>query len=213
MHVIATPSIETIVSTLQLGNPQDAERLAREYLALEPTNEDGLILFSMCLMQQSRTTEAISACRELTRLVPQSAIYWSNLGTALRDAGELHEAEEAYRRAIELDPKFYGVLINLGYLLLESGKYPEARDTFFAAHALDTNSPEARIYAAQTCVALDSRDLAEQLIAPWRSWTQLSDELTLELASLMTAAGAAEEGVRIFEGLLRKNPNNLRAMA
>jgi tetratricopeptide (TPR) repeat protein len=213
MHAIATPSIETIVSALQLGNPQEAERLTRDYLAREPASEDGWILLGMCLMQQGRTDEGISTCRELTRRVPESAIYWSNLGTALRDAGELHEAEQAYQRAVELDPKFFGVLINLGYLLLESGKFPEARDTFFAAHALDPASPEARIYAAQTCIALDSRDLAEQLIAPWRSWTQLSDELTVELAGLMTAAGSAQEGARIFEGLLRKDPNNLRAMA
>ena len=97
--------------------------------------------------------------------------------------------------------------------MLESGKFPEARDAFFAAHALDAASPVARIYAAQTCIALDSRYLAEQLIAPWRSWTQLSDELTLELASLMISAGTADDGAQIFEGLLRKNPNNLRAMA
>ena len=213
MHAIVTPTIESIVNALRLGIPQDAERLTREYLATEPACEDGWILLSMCLMQQGRTEEAISACRELTLLAPGSAIYRSNLGTALRDAGQLHEAEQAYRCAIDLDPHFFGALINLGYLLLESGKYPEARDTFFAAHALDPASPEARIYAAQTCVALDSRDLAERLIAPWRGWIGLSDELILELASLMIAAGSAEEGARIFETLVRKNPHNLRAIA
>jgi tetratricopeptide (TPR) repeat protein len=210
---VATSTIESIVAALQLGRPQDAERLARDYLAKQPANQDGLILLSMSLMQQDRPADATSVCRELTQLVPQSAIYWSNLGTALRDAGELLEAEEAYQRAVALDPKFYGALINLGYLLLESGKFPEARDAFLSAHQLDPASPEARIYAAQTCIALDNRPLAEQLIAPWRRWTDLSEELTLNLASLMVSAGNAEDGARIFEGLLRANPNNLRAIA
>jgi tetratricopeptide (TPR) repeat protein len=210
---VATSTIESIVAALQLGRPQDAERLARDYLVKQPSNQDGLILLSMSLMQQDRPADATSVCRELTQLVPQSAIYWSNLGTALRDAGELREAEEAYQRAVELDPEFYGALINLGYLLLESGKFPEARDAFLAAHQLDPDSPEARIYAAQTSIALDNRPLAEQLIAPWRLWTNLSEDLTLSLGSLMVSAGNADDGARIFESLLRTNPNNLRAMA
>lgn len=209
----AAPTIEPIVAAFQLGHLQDAERMARAYLAAKPANEDGLILLGMCLMQQDKPDEAISVCRELTQLVPQSAIYWNNLGTALRDAGELREAEDAYGKAVQLDPTFFGAQINLGYLLLESGKFPEAHDSFFAAHRLDPASPEARIYAAQTCIALDSRDIAEKLIAPWRTWTNLSEELTLDLASLMVAAGSPDESARIFEDLLRKNPNNLRAAA
>ncbi|HEX3896946.1 MAG TPA: sulfotransferase [Rudaea sp.] len=213
MQSTATPTIEPIVTALQSGHPRDAERLARDYLAVLPANEDGLILLSMCLLQQDRPAEATTVCRELTQLFPQSAIYWSNLGTALRDAGELRDAEDAYRQAVLLDPGFFGAFLNLGYLLLEGGKFPEAKDALFAAHTLDPVSPDARIYAAQTCVALDSRDLAEQLIAPWQQWTHLADELTLDLASLMISAGSADEGARIFEGLLRKNPNNLRATA
>ena len=213
MQSVATSTIESIVAALQLGRPQDAERLARDFLIDQPANLDGLILLSMSLMQQDRPADAVSVCRELTRLVPQSAIYWSNLGTALRDAGELREAEEAYQKAVDLEPTFYGAQVNLGYLLLESGKFPEARDTFLAAHQLDPDSPEARIYAAQTCIALDNRPLAEQLIAPWRRWNDLSEELTLSLASLMVSAGNADDGARIFESLLRANPNNLRAIA
>jgi tetratricopeptide (TPR) repeat protein len=209
----ATPTIEPIVTALQSGHPKDAERLARDYLAAVPANEDGLILLSMCLMQQERPAEAISVCRELTRLVPQSAIYWSNLGTVLRDAGELRDAEEAYRQATRLDPTFFGAFLNLGYLLLESGQFPEARDALYAAHELDPTSPEARIYGAQTCNALDRRDIAKQLVAPWRQWTQISDELMLDLASLMVAVDGADDGAQIFENLLRKNPNNMRAMA
>jgi tetratricopeptide (TPR) repeat protein len=213
VQATATPTIEPIVAALQSGHPQDAERLARDYLAAVPANEDGLILLSMCLMQQDRPAEATTVCRELIRLVPQSAIYWSNLGTALRDMGELREAEDAYRRAVQLDSTFFGAFLNLGYLLLESGKFPEAKEALFAAHVLDPNSPDARIYAAQTCLALDSRSLVEQFIEPWRQWTDLPDELMLDLAGLMTAAGSADDGARIFEGLLRKNPNNLRAIA
>jgi len=213
VHAIVAPSLQSIVTAFQSGRLRDAERLARDYLAVQPANEDGLLLLSMCLMQGGRHVEAASVCRELTRLAPQSAVYWSNLGTALREAGELRDAEEAYRRALALDPTFFGTLINLGYLLLDRAKYSEAKEVLEAAVALDPASPEARIYAAQACIALDRRELAAELIAPWRSWTRMSEELTVDLGSLMIAAGTADEGARIFENLLRKNPNNLRATA
>ena len=213
MQANAAPGPESIINVLQFGSPVDAERLVREFLQHEPASENGLILLGMCLTQQSRMAEAISVLRNLTLLVPESAVHWGNLGTALRRAGEVCEAEQAYRRAIELDPKFADALVDLGYLLLESGRYPEARDTFLAAHAADPASPEARIYAAKTCVALDDRELASRLIAPRHGWSELSDALTLELASLMTASGSADEGVQIYEEFLRRNPDSARAMA
>src|SRR5437899_1987487 len=103
--------------------------------------------------------------------------------------------------------------MNLGLLFLERGIYPAARESFLKAHVIDPASPEARIYAAQMCYALDSRDKAEQLLEPWRSWTDLGEDLALELAILMTHFGNAGEGTRIFERLLADNPNNLRAIA
>jgi Flp pilus assembly protein TadD len=209
----AIPTIEPIVSALQSGRADDAERLARDFLDANPRNQDGLLLLSISLMQLERPAEATEVCRELTRIAPDSAIYWSNLGTVLRDAGQLFDAEEAYRRSVELDPKFFGALLNLGYLLLEGGKFTEARDALMAAHTLDPRSPEARVYAAQTCVALDRRDVAEQLIAPWPTWLDLSDELIVDLAGLMVAAGTPDVGAKILESLLSRRPDNLRAMA
>ena len=93
MQSAVISTIDPIVSALNLGAPQEAERLARDYLSGQPASEDGLLLLSMSLIQQDRHGDAVSVCRELTRLVPQSAIYWSNLGTVLRDVGELRAAE------------------------------------------------------------------------------------------------------------------------
>jgi tetratricopeptide (TPR) repeat protein len=187
--------------------------MTRTWLAREPGSEDALILLAMCLQLQERNADAVQAWRELTVLMPQSAVHWNNLATALRNAGQLLEAEDAYRRTIDIDPESFLARMNLGYLQLEYGKFPEARDCFLAAHTLDPASPEARIYAAQMCIALDERELAKQLLEPRQRWTGLSDELTLELASLMSSVGTADEGLRLFEDLLRHDPHNLRAMA
>ncbi len=205
--------VDAIAAALQQGRPKEAERLTRTYLAAVPMDEDALVVLGLCLQEQGRSGEAAVPYRQLTQMRPQSALHWNNLGTVLRSAGQVREAEEAYRRALELDPHDYTAAMNLGLLILERGIYPAARESFLKAHAIDPTSPEARIYAAQMCYALDSRDKAEQLLEPWRNWNDLSDDLALELAILMTHFGNAEDGTRIFKRLLTENPNNLRAIA
>jgi len=213
MQPSQTLPLDEISAALQEGDPNRAELLTRRFLATAPADENGLLILGICLDNQGKAAEAVDTYRQLVRLFPQSAMHWNNLGTVLRTAGQVREAEDAYRRAIELEPGYYGALMNLGYLFLHRGIYPAARDCFLRAHALDPQSAEARIYGAQMSFALDNRDRAEELIEPWRTWGDLPDDLALELAILMTHFGKAEDGTRIFERLMRENPNNLRAVA
>lgn len=205
--------IDSIAQALRQGHPEEAERLTRKHLSVAPEDEHALLILGICLQEQGRSAEAIAPYRLLARKHPESALHWNNLGTVLRGAGAVRDAQEAYQRALELDPRDYTAAFNLGLLFLERGIYPAARESFLRAHAIDPASPEARIYAAQMCYALDSRDKAELLLQPWREWHDLPDDLALELAILMTHFGNAEEGTRIFTRLLAENPTNLRAIA
>jgi Tfp pilus assembly protein PilF len=205
--------VEQIHRALTDGNAREGERLVRDYLADAPSDENALTLLAICLAEQGDAVAAAAAFRRLTELRPDFAGHWNNLGTMLRQASEPIQAQAAYAEAARLDPRNADICINLGYLFLERGIYPAARDHFLKAHALDPANAEARIYAAQMCFALDNRDMAEELIEPWRNWSDLGDELSLELAILMMHFGKAEEGTRIFERLLRDNPRNFRAIA
>lgn len=205
--------IDSIAQALRQARPQEAERLTRAHLSVAPEDEQALLILGICLQEQGRPAEAIAPYRLLTRKHPESALHWNNLGTVLRGAGAVRDAQDAYQRALELDPRDYTAAFNLGLLFLERGIYPAARENFLRAHAIDPASAEARIYAAQMCYALDSRDKAELLLQPWREWHDLPDDLALELAVLMTHFGNAGEGTRIFTRLLAENPTNLRAIA
>ncbi|MHB8679110.1 MAG: tetratricopeptide repeat-containing sulfotransferase family protein [Rudaea sp.] len=202
-----------VVPALQNGRPHEAEKLLRTFLKKHPDHVDAMTLLGLSLLNQDHAAEAAQCYEKLTRLEPRGYGHWNNLGTAARAAGQTLVAEKAYRQAIALYPGYFDALMNLGYLFLERGLYPPAREQFLKAHAIDPDAPDARIYAAQMCFALDSRDLAERLLEPWHGWTQLSDELALELAILMTHFGKADDGTRIFQRLLRDNPDNPRALA
>lgn len=61
---------------------------------------------------------------------PQDAAVFNDLGNLLVLAGQLPDAEAAYRRATEIDPHRSSALFNLGLLLQQEGKSAEARQLF-----------------------------------------------------------------------------------
>lgn len=67
---------------------------------------------------------------EVTRLAPDHAPAWFNLGVLEQEAGNLDAARSAYRRAGEVDETFARGLANLGYLALTDGDDAAARAYF-----------------------------------------------------------------------------------
>jgi tetratricopeptide (TPR) repeat protein len=66
---------------------------------------------------------------------------WYNLGCDHDDdPAEIHEAVEAYRRAINLNPYHIGALINLGNLTYDLGNIDEARRLYERALACDPDN-------------------------------------------------------------------------
>ncbi|MBN8888353.1 MAG: sulfotransferase [Rudaea sp.] len=205
--------VEQIMAALANGLPQDAESACRAFLVQVPGDETAALLLGMSLQHQSRSAEAAEIHRDLTQRFPNWPGHWNNLGTALREAGKLGEAEQAYRQALRLAPRSFDYLMNLGYLFLEREIYPSARDCFLDAHAIDPTSPTARVYAAQLCETLDDRSLAERLLEPWRQWRDLDEDLSLELAIALAQLDWVDDSLGIFERLLQENPHNYRAIA
>jgi tetratricopeptide (TPR) repeat protein len=82
--------------------------------------------FQLCLAQlEGGDPEARSTLQRLLRQFPGEAEGWSQIGAALRDAGQLEAAEAAFARAAKAssDPA-HGV--NLGRIMLARGRHAEA---------------------------------------------------------------------------------------
>ena len=113
---MTTLPTQQIVAALQAGHPAEAERLARFSLQPRPQDENLLLLLALSLQQQQKLTDAVAVYAELTRLFPQNSLHWGNYATALRDAGDLKAAEEAYATALRLDPANTEQMLNYGLL-------------------------------------------------------------------------------------------------
>jgi len=74
---------------------------------------------------------------------PDSPTYLFNQASALSAAGELAQAEAAFRRCIQVAPSLVGAHTGLGIVLAETGRLPEAAVEFRAALALHPDDPAA----------------------------------------------------------------------
>jgi Flp pilus assembly protein TadD len=203
--------MQDIMLTLQEGRSAEAERLSRLALEQQPDNQDLLLYLAISLHQQKKMAEAVEAYAKLTRLCPQSGVHWGNYATALRDSGDLEQAEQAYGTSLRLEPGNAGQLMNLGLLLLDRHDYIQAREKLLDAFEIDPESPLTRIHAARACSACRDDHRVEELLKPWREWTSLEPELQLELARLQLALGDANLVRLLLEELLRGMPTYLPA--
>ena len=104
---------------LQQGRAEIAERVGREVLDSRPGDAVALNLVAIALNAQGKHSDAAQLFAELTRLQPQERPHWGNLGTALRAAGQLQPALDAYQQAAALGEKSANFHYNVGLLHLD----------------------------------------------------------------------------------------------
>lgn len=201
--------IDSIVSALEANEPETAERLCRQHLAHAPEASDVLVLLALSLWRMGQRETALDIYHRLTRAHPREVLHWSNYATALWQAGRLDEAAQAFAAAVELTPGDARLLEQYGLLQLEAGKPAEARNTLLRAFGQSPDSPGIRIHAARACsLCRDVR--ADHLVAPWRDWLPLDDDLQFELADVLSQLGEAVAAVELLEDLLQRLPGDRR---
>lgn len=93
---------------------------------------------------------ALGTFRLATRICPDFARSWNNLGVALGRAGKTRRAEAAYRRAIRADPGLAAPHANLGQSLFRRGEIAGAVDAFTRAVRLDPGNAHYRYFLGKS---------------------------------------------------------------
>ena len=83
-------------------------------------------------MQKGDLEGAVKVYRELTRLSPNSAEAFYNLGLALKQKDDFQAAEVELRKATALDPALPEAHFTLGVVLWQTGRPEEALESFKA---------------------------------------------------------------------------------
>lgn len=197
-------SIKLISTLLENGQYKAAEAAAGS-LPQIPPDPQALVFLAAALGLQGRGSEAVNVYRRVAQLEPGVYMHWSNLGTALRETGELVEAEECYRHALRMKADDPVLLSNLGMLRWQLGDAIETMELMLTSFRLDHHLPEPRIYGALAAYECARDDIAELLLAGHETWPDLGELLEPELALAMIRIGRTSQAETRLQAL-REQP-------
>lgn len=125
------------------GRLDDAERLLRQILAVEPRHAGSLNLRGVIAYQSGNADRAFELISASLAINPMAGAAQSNLGNLLLAQGRFEEAAARYRRALELRPELSTAANTLGTALRAMGRIDEAIDWYHRCLELTPNYPEA----------------------------------------------------------------------
>ncbi|HYN06679.1 MAG TPA: tetratricopeptide repeat protein [Vicinamibacterales bacterium] len=115
----------------------EAERAAREALALDAASIDVKVVLGGVLSEMNRHDEALTMYRGLCEERPKDAQAFAGLSFALQYASRLEEGALAAEHAVDLDPKMPYSQTALGWARLREARPVEALERFDRAHELE----------------------------------------------------------------------------
>jgi Tfp pilus assembly protein PilF len=122
---------------LALGRPAEAAQCARIVVKARPSSAAAHQVLGHALCDGLDAEGAVDAYRQALRFDPSLPDLRNNLGTALRLAGRLEEAE----RELRLAPPDPGSLVNLSSVQKERGSFADAEATLRRALAITPQNP------------------------------------------------------------------------
>jgi Flp pilus assembly protein TadD len=160
-------------------------------MLIDPAHIDALTRLGLALMAQSRDGEALAVYQDLTRLQPQRAAHWVNLGTVLRRLRRYDEALAACIEAAALGESSASFLYNVGLLHQDRGDYESARRVLADALEKAPGDAEIRLQYAQCCYESLYIEAATIALTGWRQLTAINSEQLATLALLLLNLGEA----------------------
>ena len=178
---------------LQLGQVDDAARLADLAVLLAPNSPRGWLLLAEATLRSNELERAKDALARAKHLDPENAGVWFAEGSlAMRDE-EYKKAEDLIRAGLELEPDNANAYFDLGNALLLQGNDNAAMDAFEEAIAKKDDFWEA---INNQGLVLYENDKPAAAMERWREAIAVNDEAAepnLALAAALYAEGEQDE--------------------
>ena len=166
--------------------------------------------------QAATWSDSVTLWRHAAAVTGRNYIAYENMGQALREKGQLVEAEVNYRKALELapahSPGYEAVIHNsLAMVLEREGKSDEAHRHFDAAVRLSPGFAEARMNLAN---ALAAEGAFDQAIVHYRAAIELKPEYTeprVGLGAVFLRLRRPDDALPQYREALRLDPGLAQA--
>jgi tetratricopeptide (TPR) repeat protein len=199
---------------------QEAERILRQALTLEATNQMALRALAELRLRSGDPREAADLARSATENPDAPASGWVLRAIAERAAGDKVAASKSLDRALAIDPENVVALEERAQLLADEGDYRHALEDLKAAERLrpgdkDILSRQVVVYqrAGKT---EEARRIAEMIETPKPEHDAPQDEIKVTGTPEEIAAANSDDSLKArkaLEKLLEQNPSNPMLLA
>lgn len=155
---------QRVQSLHQQGKSDKAKAIYKQVLLLEPKNPYLLDMFGVMANRYRMYDTAIELFRGAVNSNVVESYFYCDLAIALRNAGQLREAQTWYERSLEIDPNNANALHNYADLLLESGSLDQAVIFYQQALQYDPSCLNTYNNLAEALLKLDKQEEALVLI-------------------------------------------------
>ena len=196
---------------IRAGRFLESESLAASLLVQHPNA--GALWKILGLARWSQGKDALQALARAVELLPEDAEAHSNLGNALRAAGQLENAVQSHRRAVAVRPDYAEAHNNLGSALMDLGRVAEALPCFTRAIAIKPNFALAHNNLGHVFTLQNRLAEAE---ASCRRALELNPKLTVamvQLAELQAGEGRFPEAEEWLRRAIAAEPDMPEAWA
>ena len=131
------------VALHQQGRPEEAEKLYRQILAINPKVFPALYLLGVLRLEQGDSGEAASLIEQALALNSKDPAAWMHYGLALQGQSRFEEALAAQERALALRPDLLPARLGRGGALRALGRNQRALDDYEAVLAGDPGNADA----------------------------------------------------------------------
>lgn len=156
---------ERASALLDLGRPEEAERLLRDALAASPQSTDLLVQLGRALNQQSRYDESVAVARQALGLQPDHLGALMVLSASTAGQGDHSTALQAAAAARQLAPGWPATHRQEGLVLLGLDQHEQGLQALGRARALDPDDAGTVAAIGSAHYAMRQFPQAEQAVA------------------------------------------------
>ncbi|MBN3765094.1 glycosyltransferase family 41 protein [Burkholderia sp. Ac-20365] len=198
--------LNTALAHHQAGRLAEAKSIYDQILQGNPRHPDALHFLGLLACQIQQHDAGITLMRESIAILP-NAIYYNNLGNALREHGQLKQAIDGYREAVALNPGYAEAHNNLGNALREDRQPDKAMHS--CAQAIELRPGYAEAYnnlgnALKDLNEIDSAVLAYRKAISFRQ--DYADALN-NLGNALMEQGKYDEAIDSYRRAIALDPN------
>ena len=207
LEMTAVQAMQIAIGHHQAGRLDDAERIYREVLRVQPGHSEALHLLGLVACQKGDNDLGADRIARAISLNPSSAEYHNNLGLALARSGRADEAIAAHRRALQLQPGYAEAHSNLGNALITRGLIAEAIAEYRQAIQSKPGYAQAHYNLG---IALGMHGATDDAIASYERAIELKPDYTAALTNLGSALSRQnrnDEAIAAFQRAITVSPN------